>query len=166
MIAIKIKQQKDFMSKLLITTIFDDFLLEEATIDTYNTFTINGKINKDFYKYATYDDTVMPRYSHSEWKAVRHICLNLIKGKQTPLGFKIVLLLNNDKKSEVFKKNTIDISMDQFTPCINIKYFEGNVMITTGVSYGFFTLDKEIEKAWDCYIPRFLDLNNIDYEIF
>ncbi len=49
MIALKITNVKQFMAKLLGGEDFDSFLLEEATISTYNTFMIDGHQNRDFY---------------------------------------------------------------------------------------------------------------------
>ena len=40
---------KSFMNSLLVGDTFDKFLLEEASITTFNTFTIDGHIQKDFY---------------------------------------------------------------------------------------------------------------------
>lgn len=48
MIALQIKEIKSFMGKLLGTECFDSFLLEEAVITTYNTFRIDGRINREF----------------------------------------------------------------------------------------------------------------------
>ena len=42
MIALQVKEVKSFMGKLLGSSCFDSFLLEEATISTYNTFQLMG----------------------------------------------------------------------------------------------------------------------------
>ena len=42
MLALKITDVKDFMNKLLIGEVFDRFSLVEASVTTFNTFTING----------------------------------------------------------------------------------------------------------------------------
>ena len=36
---------------------------------------------------------------------------------------------------------------------------------TTGISYSIFTLDKSAEKAWDEYIPGFLESKGIEIEL-
>ncbi len=166
MIAIKINHQKDFMSKLLATSLFDNFLAEEITIDTFNTFKIDGRIHKDFYKYSDY--TISEQTSnqvYSKWSILRPICLSLIKGKQTPLGFKFILQLDSNYKDDIFKNYDLAISPDAFTPCININFSAGVVTVITGISYSSFSLDKEPEKAWDKYIPSFLESNGISIEI-
>jgi hypothetical protein len=55
----------------------------------------------------------------------------------------------------------MNISPDQIQLGINIRYANGEVVVTTGVSYSIFTLDKSAEKAWDEYIPSFLESNDI-----
>lgn len=164
MIAIKIQRQKDFMGKLLASEVFDAFLVNEATIETFNTFHIDGKIHKDFYKSDTQSDDI-PVYEFSSWKELRPICLDLIKGKRTPLGLKFIFYLDDSSRKELIAANGSDILPEQINLGLNIKYSGGEMVLTTGTAFNIFTLDKEIEKAWDSYIPSFLDKNNIEYEL-
>ncbi len=169
MIAIRIRGQKNFMAKLLTTDIFDKYLLEEATIETFNTFTIDGKLNKEFFagsEGTSGEEKAAPTGAvFSSWSMIRPICLDLIKGKRTPLGFKFVLLLDDSSKEEFFRGKEIDVNPDQVSFGIIIKFSSGDVQITTGISHKTFSMDKTAEKAWDLYIPSFLDSNGIDYEI-
>lgn len=169
MIAIRIRGQKNFMAKLLTKDIFDNYLLEEATIETFNTFTIDGKLNRDFFAgsegFDNGADTALLSDQFSSWSMIRPICLNLIKGKQTPLSFKFVLLVDRCSKEEFLRAKEIDMQADQVSFGIIIKFSSGEVQITTGISHKTFTMDKTAEKAWDAYIPSFLDSNGIDYEI-
>ena len=161
-------KQKDFMTKILATDIFDFFLVNEITIETYNTFNINGKINKEFYNDSALDDKAESSVNadkYSNWSTLRPVCLNLIKGKRTPLGFKFVFYLDDAHKSKLISENEIGILPDQVVLGLNIKYANGEMILTTGTAYNIFTLDKELEKVWDNYIPGFLDKNNIEYEI-
>ena len=164
MIALKITQQKNFMAKLLTSDLFDIFVVEEATIDTFNTFSIDGRIHKEFYA-GSDEPEASSDAEFSSWSRIRPIALSLIKGKQTPLGFKFILHLSNDRKTELLKDADMDISPDQLSLGINIRYSQGEVLITTGVSYGIFTLDKSAEKAWDEYIPSFLESNGIEADL-
>ncbi len=165
MIAIKVMKQKNFMAKLLTSDLFDDYLVDEVVIDTYNTFTIDGRIHKDFYKNTNEEDETCPKEEFSKWEKIRPICLSLIKGRQTPLGFKFILRLSDDQKALLFEMIDSDISMEQVSFGINIKFSSGEVMVTTGVNYSIFTLDKEAEKAWDNYVPSFLESNGIETDI-
>ncbi len=163
MIAVRIPKQKIFMAKLLTTGLFDNFLLEEATVETYNTFVIDGRIHRDFFKNSENPEEI-PQEEFSKWEKIRPVCLDLIKGKNTPLGFKFVLHLSESDKEAFFKDLDTDISPDNVSFGINIKFSQGTVIVTTGVSYSLFTLDKEAEKAWDKYIPSFLESNGIEVE--
>ena len=49
MIALPIKHVKDFMNKLLLQDTFDRFLVSEASITTFTTFSIDGQLHADFY---------------------------------------------------------------------------------------------------------------------
>ena len=66
MIAIKIMKQKNFMAKLLTSELFDNFLVEEVVIDTYNTFTVDGHIHNEFYKNADDEDEGCPKEDFSK----------------------------------------------------------------------------------------------------
>ena len=50
MIALKLPEVKECMSKLLLSDAFDSFLFIEGEIVTYNTFSINGFLKKDFFR--------------------------------------------------------------------------------------------------------------------
>ena len=91
MLALKIMSTKNFMNHLLVTDTFDNFLLSEATISTANTYQIDGHINKEFYSSQDLDMVPPLPYEFSEWKDMKSLCFNLIKGKRTPLFFKIIL---------------------------------------------------------------------------
>ena len=165
MIAIRVQKQKNFMTKLLTTELFNEYLVEEVSIDTYNTFNIDGRIHKEFYKNSESPEEIVPTEEFSRWSRLRPICLELIKGKQTPLSFKFILRLNSEQKDKLFTGIDSDISSDQADFGINIKFSSGEVVITTGVSYSIFTLDKEAEKAWDIFVPSFLESNGIEIEV-
>ena len=91
--AYQIKAIKNFMGKLLGTDAFDSFLLAEAVITTYNTFTIDGHMEKEFFTGDINNDDALPPYEFSKWEDMRALCFDLIKGKRTPLNFKFVLHL-------------------------------------------------------------------------
>ncbi len=163
MIALKIQQQKRFMGKLLTTDVFDEFLLIEATIDTFNTFNIDGQIHKEFFN--SDPETTIPQEKYSKWSAIRPIALELIKGKTTPLGFKFILQLDENRKHALLSKVDSDIPAWQISLGLNIRFNNGEVILTTGVSYDIFSLDKSAEKAWDEYIPSLIDSFDISTEI-
>lgn len=161
MITLKIQHTKDFMAKLLAGNTFDSFLLEEAVIETYNTFSIDGHIHQEFYQSDA--EEIINTYNLSQWSDMKQICFNLIKGKNTPLGFKFILHLKPDVAQAALEPegNADNLSSDYV---INIKFRDGIVTITSAVSIKIFTLDKTADNLWDSYIKQFLAQNNLDFE--
>jgi len=49
MLALKFTETKSVMSKLLLSPVFDRFLLTEAAISTGITISMDGHFHKDFY---------------------------------------------------------------------------------------------------------------------
>lgn len=165
MIALKINNKKEFMSRLLVSELFDPFYVEEASIDTFNTFHIDGRIHRDFYKNDEDYEEDKEVSALSSWSDLKQICFDLIKGKRTPLGFKFVFHAPSQLKEQLLSAADAGLSADQVNLGVNIRFANGDVILTTGTAFSIFTLDKEIEKAWDSYIPSFLEKSGISVEI-
>ena len=69
MIALKLPNNKQFMSHLLLSETFDHFFVIDGEITTFNTFTINGFLQKEFYPPEERD--TLPEYSY--WKQLREL---------------------------------------------------------------------------------------------
>ena len=82
MIALQIKDVKHFMGRLLGTDFLDSFLLEEAVVSTYNTFTIDGRMNRDFFTREEWEEPSVRPYGFSPWERMRPILFELIRGKK------------------------------------------------------------------------------------
>ncbi len=171
MIALRITDIKGFMGKLLTEagTAFDGFLLSEAVITTYNTFTIDGHIHPEFYA-SDHDETENSELSGkvmSTWKAMKPICFNLIKGKRTPLNFKLVFCLSPENVEKFLIQSELSnaFRLENINGLIlNIKYDGTTLSCVSATSLNLFTLDKSLEHAWDTMICRFLTQNAIAYE--
>ncbi len=163
MISLQIKNTKDFMAKLLASDIFDDFLMESAVIETSNTFSIDGHVNRKFW--GDDQDENAPIYDLSSWSDMRGHCFDLIKGKRTPLSFKFIMCANPDKKDELLSSS----DYSEVRPLVSslvfiLKFTEGHITLTTGAALSGFSLDKSYEKVWDDYIRSFLSTALIDFE--
>ena len=159
MIVLNLKA-KNCMSHLLLKSTFDTFSFIEGEITTFNKFTFDGYIQKEFFEEA-------PEQIHSEWKDLREICFSLIKGKRTPLGFKFILSLSPKFFDEFLKNN----SVEGFQPenvkglYLNFKYDGTALQCVTGTSLGIFTMDKSLENAWDEYVKKFFTQKEIEWEV-
>ena len=165
MILYKIKDKKDFMGKLLAGDCFDSFLLKEAVIYGFVPYQIDGLINKAFFHDEAEDSTSFTAYEYAQWKDIRPVCFDLIKGRRTPTKFIFVLYLTPESMSAMFEKAGILVTESLVQNLIlNIRFEQGEMSITTGVDYFGFTLDKQAEQLWDTTARKFLDKKEIVYE--
>lgn len=165
MIALKITNVKQFMAKLLGSEDFDAFLLEEASISTYNTFMIDGHQNRDFYSREEWEDHELRPYELSTWKKLRPICFDLIKGKHTPTAFRFVLHLIPDHVASILQKGDTAVTEQQVRAFVlNIKYDGTTLMLVTGTSFHTFLMDKTPDTLWDNAVRQFLSKREISYE--
>ena len=165
MILCKIKDKKDFMGKLLAGESFDSFLLKEAVIHGFVPYQIDGHINKAFFGDNTDDASSFTAYEYAQWKDIRSVCFDLIKGKRTPTKFMFVLYLKPEAMTAIFDKAGISASESLVQNLIlNIRFEQGEINITSGVDYSGFTLEKQAEQLWDTTTRKFLDKKEILYE--
>lgn len=154
MIALQITELKAFMGKLLGTTTFDDFLLQEATLQMGISYIIDGHINKAFYQTDEDMEDAGDRPPFISYGEVRSTLFDLIKGKRTPLGFQVVLQLSPKKCTMLFPEGLEAHLIKGLL--LNIRYDGSKAMITSGISYSSFSLGKAPELIWDEALMNFL----------
>ncbi len=160
-----ITDRKDFMSKLLSSDCFDSFLLQEASIKTANSYVIDGTENKDFYTNEDRQDASCCPYEYAEWKNMRMLCFQLIKGKRTPLSFQFVMSLKPDARDALLDQAGIDKTNSLVSHFImNIRFEQSCLSITSAVSYLSFTLSKDSELLWDKTLGQFLSKKQISFD--
>lgn len=161
MIALALPEVKECMSKLLLSDIFDPFYFIEGEIVTFNTFTLDGFLKKEFF-----DEEDAPAREYSLWKDVREFCFSLIKGKRTPLSFKFVLGLSDSNIEKLLLQQELDFKpQDVRGLYINLKYDGQKLQCVTGTAMNLFTMDKSLEQAWDKMVQKFFAQKEIKYEV-
>ena len=162
--AYKITERKNFMGRLLGSSVFDSFLLAEASITTYNTFLIDGRINKGFFT-GDLNDEALPPYEFSQWTDMRSLCFDLIKGKRTPVNFKLTLHLKPELVSEILASGDTLVTLSDLKAFVlNIKYDGSALTCTTATAFYTFLPDKTPDRLWDEYVLQFLTEKEIDFE--
>ena len=148
---------KNCMSHLLLKDTFDSFFFIESEITTFNKFTINGYLQEDFF-----DEK--PEAAYSRWEKVRDFCFQIIRGKRTPLNFKIVLALPDDLIPSFLTAH----GLTSYRPeeiqglYLNFHYDGQNLQCVTGTSLHTFTMDKSVEREWDAEVRNILKSKSID----
>ena len=165
MIALSIIDVKDFMNKLLIGEVFDRFFLVEASVTTFNTFTIDGRLQQDFFDTDTVAMHKSNSIEYSLWRDVKPYCFSVIRGRRTPLNFRIVLQLSHKQTQQILNPSFPDGSVPDCRFCLNLQYRNDSLLCTTGVSYTSFCLDKRPEHLWDEIIGIFLSGQEIAFQV-
>lgn len=165
MIALQITSLKQFMNAFLTADTFDIFLLEQASITTYNIFQIDGRQNKAFYSEEEWEDASIRPYDFTRWKDIRGLCFDLIKGKHTPTAFKFVLQLCPEYVESILKSEDTLLKTDDIKSLVLTLKYDGNrLVLVTGTSLKTFIPDKSIEQYWDNAIRRFLSKKELGFE--
>lgn len=155
MVNIHIEDKKTFTSNLFIKDAFDDYLLVEAAITTFNTYTIDGRIQKKFYTDEEYGLLGSPLLSR--WGDMKKICFEMIKGNKTPLKFKIVLKLSEEKTRDIVSKAGGSLTENDIQGLLlNIRYENDSMDCITATTLKIFSMDKSVEEEFDRYMNKML----------
>ena len=155
MIGFQIEDMGAFTRKLFLEKDFDDFLLKEANIVTFNSFTIDGRLHRGFYSAQEQEQMEMNPYSL--WSQVRPICFSLIKGKRLPESFQITLEAPPKRLDAFLAECRLQMDAGQIKGLyLNIRYEDGALYCITGVGLQFFTTDRTLEREWDEGVKKFL----------
>ena len=136
----------------------------KGTFSRFNTFTINGKLHYDFFDTDTKAAFEENSTEYSLWHDVKPYCFSIIRGRRTPLNFRIVFELSHDQTQSLLKneQHIADIPVQSFY--LNIRYKNQSLLCTTGVSYTSFSPDKRLEHLWDDSMTVFLSSHHIPCE--
>ena len=157
MIKLEITKLGPFMGKLLSSECFDSFLLTEAKVRTEATWTMDGRVNRDFFTSEEWEEREKNRFEYITWQSARPYFHELIRGRRAPVSFRFILSLKPEYLSSIADKSIVSALL------INVNYEEGAASLITGISYSAFTLDRSAESAWDQTVRRFLDSKDIVY---
>ena len=161
----KINDVKGFMKLFLNSAAFDDFQLVELTIKKYTTIIIDGHANEDFYKND--ENYTLRGNEYASWAELRPLCMELIKGRNTPLYMKYVLQKNPSAILPPSGEPLTDKAASEARSLLlNIAYSEQLLTLTTAVNFTGFYPDSTLPSIWDSYIENLLKNNSLDYSDF
>ena len=159
--AFDITETKFFMAKLLTDATFDTFLVSSASVTTFATFQIDGKLHPDYFDS---DDDAAVSSDYCTWKVIRPHVMNLIRGKHKPLGFHIVLRLASYNVESMLTRSGLPLKPEDVAGLfLTIHYEADKVRIITGSSLNVFTLDRTLDQVWDDMVGKLLHREKIAY---
>lgn len=160
MIGLQIQQLKTFMYHLLCQETFDSFLLCEATITTGTTFSVDGRLHREFY-----EGEDAPEEEFAKWRELRPLCFQLIKGKRTPLSFKFVFQLSRENLEKLLQQAGQMEALPSVGGLFLNIIFDGSALkCITGTSMRVFTMDKTLEREWDEMVKKLFLKHEIAFE--
>lgn len=157
---------KDFMNKLLVSDIFDSFLMTEGIVITGTGFVLDGALKKDFYTSEEWEEQQLEKQKYSFWRSLRPFCFELMKGKKTPLSFKFVFQLAPYNVEKLLARSESSFTLEDIGGLVLTIRFEcGRLTCTTATSMKLFSLEKTLDKEWDAMVSRFFDAHEIAYDV-
>ncbi len=160
MLSLRLKSLKDATRRLFLDTSFDFFSLMEASFICGASFTVDGHRNTDFFEPSEIaSDTFV------SWESLRPVCFQMIKGKRTPLSFRLVFTLSAANAADHFHTPALSDNADIDRYLLILTYKNQQLTLTTGTSFHRFSLDKASEKLWDQKLTLWLDEQKLSYEL-
>lgn len=165
------------MSRLLTGDLFTNFLMQEASITTYCNHFISGSLYPDFYDKEEWEASDLRSYRFVPWDMIRPTCLDLIKGKHTPLDFRFTLCLKPELAMSLLTGSSAEQAsspvqgqekrsgIDSRTFILNIRFDDQGLSLTTATASAVFDLDHTPESLWDQYVLRFLEDKSIPFSL-
>lgn len=144
---------------------FDSFLLTEGTLQMGVTWQVDGRLNRDFFEKAVWEDPEQRPYDYMTWSEVRPSLRELIRGKKAPVSFQFVLHLKPELMESMLRRE----GENELLSCVGafvltIRYKEGEASLLSGISMKSFTMNKNADILWDKAIRRFLQAKEISFE--
>ena len=159
MIALNLTEIKNITSHLFLKDTFDAFRFIEGEVVTFNTFRIDGYIQKDFFD----SDAILPEYSC--WKDIREYCFSLVRGKRTPVSFRFIFRLSAENTARLIAREAPSIRPEDVQGLyLNLRYDSSGLTCVTGTSFRTFIPDKSLEHVWDEMVQKFFRQHGILFE--
>mgnify|MGYP007070316380 CR=1 FL=1 len=143
------KKLREFNRHLFTLNTFDDFLVTEAHFTTAFRTDFTGQLPKEEDSEET--ASAAPCVS---WAVLRPIALELVRGKEAPRSFSIVMKLPEERASALLAAAGAD--PEDVSLYLNIRYANEEMTVTSGTTQKTFSLDKTGEKVWDKQAEAFL----------
>ncbi len=154
MLGFHVQRLGPLTQQLFLGSAFDDFLVSEASFQT--------SFRSDFDGQLAEEGAAEPCIA---WRQLKPIAYQLIKGKTLPRSFQIVFRLSNEKTAAFLTAVSSSFTPDEVRGLyLNLRYAREQLSITTGCQFAEFTMDRELEKAWDRQVTRFLEKVGVTVE--
>lgn len=162
MISLAIEDQHRFMAELLTGSAFDRFLCIKAEIARNVTWSIDGRLNVDFFD--SYQQQAVQAQEYAGWVNLKANVYQILQGRQAPLGMSLVLKLSSESTAKLIESSGTSLTQDQVGGLfINIHYNSEGLNLTTGSSATVFTLDRSLDHSFEELVQKLLADSDIAF---
>lgn len=140
MFCLKGGQIKVFMNEFLKGNAFDFFGVKKMEVFSVAKFETDGKINPDFLPKGEERDYCL-------WSELKPYAFSLIKGRIKPRVFKTVLAFPEGSLEKIHE-NAASLHL-------TVAFENDRVVFLTGTAQKNFSLDKEVDNAWEGFVKKF-----------
>ena len=154
MLSVKINDPEKLTRLLFEEEAFDRFTVHSALLQTDLRLSIDGRPLGETASKAVY------------WKNVRESFSSLITKTGELKSFRLVLLTPEESTRYIQEKSGFrDCPVSSFSMNFTKKE-DGTVLVSAGVSYSGFSLDKSAERYWDSQVETFLKSRGVEFAAF
>ena len=86
---------------------------------------------------------------YTSWKKLRPVCFGLIRGKRTPLSFKITFRLPPAEEEKLLLESSGIRREELGGFFLSLKFEDGKLLCISAASVNRFPPDRMLEEAWD-----------------
>ena len=173
MLALRIPDTREFMKKLLTETVFDSFIVSEASVTTFTVIRIDGSWHPEYFDDEETDEDDRNEESGNaakasalSWGRLRPVFFGIIRGRRTPGAFRLVFRLAGYNVASLLSGSGLNIRPEEVAGLfLNISFSGGEVSCTTGTSMNTFTLDQTLNHLWDELVQKFLRQQKIPFTV-
>jgi len=153
------------MNQMLRTEAFDFFLLQEATIKGKASYLIDGHLEEGYYTQEELQNLGKKPGDCLPYKEFRELAFHMIKGHKTPGYFKFIFVAPDALVAKLLEKTDNNMQLSDVMGLVcNVRFQNGELLLTTGSSYRIFTTDKSVDQMWDFYIRSYLTKLGIQWD--
>ncbi|SDB12716.1 DUF5721 family protein [Eubacterium oxidoreducens] len=165
MVALQLTNEQQFLDALLKNNTFDNFLLEEATIFSLATFSIDGHINESLLKG---DDEKRAMFEGCDCLPFSYLKKSFAAYFADPKlihSYQLTMKLSTENLIRTIRAIDEKLSPADYAGLyMNFRMQNQLLTCTPGVSHLTFTMDHQVDRAWDHMTEVFLKQSGLEYE--
>ena len=138
---------------------FDEFLLSEAQVKTFCTFSVSGKTERGWY--AEEELSRGEIGDSAPWRKIRPFLFSLIRGSRVPESFRITLKLAPAAAEQFLRESGETAGEKNGGFFLNFRYEEGGLTCVSAASLSSFPPDRTLEEAFDRWTAEFFRSHGI-----